>query len=352
MGMSPVRLASLFCVFLLIALGLGYPVLNRYDPRQTPGLTDVQSYAALVTGGPVAGPAHLRFRVLLPWIATPFYHFAQGRLGSWDPTIFGLLCADSLFVAATGLLIVALGMRLQVPTQAKTRLEWATHYPVSLIAGLLYFVNFAVPNLRLTGLVDAGEGFFFAALLWALARRQFFLLPVIGVLGALTKESFVPLSIVFTAVWWLMARKKQTSKLLSAAWIANSWLASFIAIAWIQWRITGEVVSPVSFAASLHGNDDYLRHIAASVIDRNLWYIFIWLLPLALPKLRALRKTWLIPTAATAASVFIFDAYYGGEPGTVGRELFSVAGPILSLSAAAFLCNPETISSAGIKAGP
>jgi hypothetical protein len=273
-------------------------------------------------------------------------------LGSWDPIVFGLLCADSLFVAATGLLIVALGVRLQFPTQTKTRLEWATHYPVSLIAALLYFVNFAVPNLRLTGLVDAGEGFFLVALLWALAQRQFFLLPFIGVLGALTKESFVPLSIVFTAVWWLMARRKPTSKLLSAAWIANSWLASFIAIAWIQWRITGEVVSPLSFAASLHGNDGYLHHIAASVIDRNLWYIFIWLLPLALPKLRALPKTWLIPTAATAALVFILDAYYGGVPGTVGRELFSVAGPILSLSAAAFLCNPETISSSGIKVGP
>lgn len=111
-------------------------------------------------------------------------------------------------------------------------------------------------------------------------------------------------------------------------------------------------MSPVSFAASLHGNDGYLHHIAASVIDRNLWYIFIWLLPLALPKLPGLPKTWLIPTAATAASVFIFDAYYGGAPGTVGRELFSVAGPILSLSAAAFLCNPETISSSGIKVGP
>ena len=32
------RLALLFCVFFLIACGLGYPILNRFDPRQTPGL--------------------------------------------------------------------------------------------------------------------------------------------------------------------------------------------------------------------------------------------------------------------------------------------------------------------------
>src|ERR1039458_9415413 len=37
------RVALLFCVFFLIACGLGYPVLNRFDPRQTPGLSDVRS---------------------------------------------------------------------------------------------------------------------------------------------------------------------------------------------------------------------------------------------------------------------------------------------------------------------
>ena len=40
------RLALLFCVFFLIACGLGYPILNRFDPRQTPGLSDVKTYAA------------------------------------------------------------------------------------------------------------------------------------------------------------------------------------------------------------------------------------------------------------------------------------------------------------------
>jgi hypothetical protein len=33
------RLALLFCVFFLIACGLGYPILNRFDPRQTPALS-------------------------------------------------------------------------------------------------------------------------------------------------------------------------------------------------------------------------------------------------------------------------------------------------------------------------
>src|ERR1700688_4115983 len=77
------RLALLFCVFFLIACGLGYPILNRFDPRQTPGLSDVKIYASLVTGtatgtaSPDAG--HIRFRVLVPWLAKPFYRLAHGR---------------------------------------------------------------------------------------------------------------------------------------------------------------------------------------------------------------------------------------------------------------------------------
>lgn len=154
------RLGSLFCLFFLISWGLGYPILNRYDPRQAPGLSDVRTYAALITGTVGVDAGHVRFRVLVPGLAKPFYQLAKGRVVSWDPAMFGLLAADSLFVAATAALLVLLG----------------THqlgsYAVSLVASLLYLVNFAVPNLRLAGLVDAGEGFFLLVLLWSLSERQ------------------------------------------------------------------------------------------------------------------------------------------------------------------------------------
>lgn len=38
--------------------------------------------------------------------------------------------------------------------------------------------------------------------------------------------------------------------------------------------------------------------------------------------------------------LFLLDSGYGAAPGTVGRELFIVAGPMLSLSAATFICGP------------
>lgn len=322
--LSLTRIAGLYCLFFLIAWGLGYPILNRYDPRQTPGLTDVKGYAAIVAGSIQPSAGHVRFRVLVPWIGRPFYRLAQGNVGSWDPVRFGLLTADSLFVAATALLIVVLGSR-----------QFGS-YAVSLIASLLYFCNFAVPNLRLTGLVDAGEGFFLLALLWSLTELKLWALPFIAALGALSKESFVPISVAFTAAWWLVSEKDFRSWRLATS-IVSSWIASLAAIVGVQSWITGQFANPIDFVLALHGNHQYLRHFLASLADRNLWYIFVWLLPLGIPHLGRFPKSWLIPTAAATAMVFVLDGYYGGEAGTVGRALFSVAGPLLAMSAASFL---------------
>ena len=323
--LTTARLAGLFCLFFLISWGLGYPILNRYDPRQTPGLADTKTYAALVTGTANVETGHVRFRVLVPWLARPFYQLARGCVVSWDPAMFGLLAVDSLFVAATALLMVLLGTR-----------QFGS-YAVSLVAALLYLVNFAVPNLRLQGLVDAGEGFFLLALLWSLCERRWWALPVIGVLGAMTKESFIPFSIVFTAAWWFAVRKDSSSPVRSAVWNLTSWASSFATMMGLQWWVGGSFTSPIHFAATLHGNHEYVRHFASSLWDRNFWYIFLWLLPAAIPNLKRFPRSWLIPTGATSMVVFVLDGYYGGAPGTVGRALFSVAGPLLSLSSALLL---------------
>ncbi len=343
------RLALLFCIFFLIACGLGYPILNRFDPRQTPGLSDVKTYAALVTGESIADTRqssddlrYRRFRVLLPWVAEPFYRLARGRLATWDPVMFGLLVADSLFVAGTAVLIVVIGNR-QLGSSA-----------VGLIGALLYLVNFAVPNLRLVGLVDAGEGFFVLALLWSLSEFELWTLPVIAVLGALTKESFIPFSVVLTSTWWLTTRRDrgfrrksdQNSErnrarnlsLPDAAWIVTSWVLGFAALIGLQWSIRGNYVSPLQFGLAIHRGGG--SHFAVSLRDRNLWYIFLWLLPTAIPNLKRFPKSWLIPIGATCAMALLLDAYFGGAPAAGsawGRELFSIAGPMLSLSSASLL---------------
>ncbi len=249
--------------------------------------------------------------------------------------MFGLLVADSLFVAGTAVIIVILGVTLgsgQLQLQSPA---------VGLVGALLYLLNFAVPNLRLVGLVDAGEGFFLLAVLWSLSEGELWVLPVIAMLGALTKESFIPFSIVMTSAWWFSTRagrnQRRGSFLPEAAWILLSWALSLVAMIALQWTITGRFVSPLAFGLALHGGGDYLRSFAASLSDRNLWYVFFWLLPTAIPNLKRLPGTWLIPVGATCAMAFVLNGYFGGAPGTIGRALFSIAGPILSLSSALLL---------------
>jgi hypothetical protein len=327
------RLALLFCVFFPIACGLGYPILNRFDPRQAPGLSDVKTYAALVTGAAVVDAEDMRFRrfrVLVPWVARPFYRLARGRLATWDPVMFGLLVADSLFVAGTAVLIVVMGSRKLGNPAA------------GLVGALLYLVNFAVPNLRLVGLVDAGEGFFLLALLWSLSECDLWALPVIALLGALTKESFIPFSIVLTTAWWFSTRGERNrlygNHVSSAAWILSSWLLSLGAMIGLQWSITGSYLSPLQFGVALHRGGG--SHFAVSLHDRSLWYIFLWLLPTAIPNLKRFPKSWLIPVGATCALALVLDAYFGGAPAAGsawGRALFSIAGPVLSLSSALLL---------------
>ena len=337
---SAAKLAFLFVLFFLIALGLGYPVLNRYDPRLTPGLSDVKIYAQMARGSNGVESAfdpetdHFRFRVLVPWIARPIGRLARGHIGTWDPVMFSLLSVDSGFIAATAVLIVLMGAR------------YLGNSAVGLLGAFLYLVNFAVPNLRLAGLVDAGEGFFLLALLLVLAESRLWTLPVIAILGTLTKESFVPLSIAFGAGWWLALRvssrgtKETAARAASrnlAVWLAVALAASVATFAGLHRAIEGRFVNPLEFGAGLHRGHDYFAHFVASLADRQFWYIFVWLLPTAIPRLKQVSRPWLWASGAACAMAFTLDAYYGGAPGTVGRVLFTAAGPVLSLSSAMLL---------------
>src|SRR5215210_642072 len=94
---SPERLTIryfllLWPLFFAICLGLGYPALKRYDPRATQGLSDTYKYYAMVTGADDSNSKELfRCRVLVPYVARPFYWFAQTYLHPVNPVFFALL---------------------------------------------------------------------------------------------------------------------------------------------------------------------------------------------------------------------------------------------------------------------
>lgn len=325
------RVALLFVLFFCICFGLGYPMLNRVDWRKAPGgLDDVLTYAALVTAPPVADARdHTQFRLLVPYLARPVYRVVQGRIGSWDPVMFALQVVDALFVSGTVTLLMLLVCDVG-------------GYAVGLGSALLYLLNFAVPNLRLVGLVDAGEAFFLLAVIWCMMRERYWPLPVCAVLGGLTKESFALFLIVITLVWWLCSRRsmpkpRAAAAWIAGAWIAGAWIAAFAAMETVQWMVLGSYHSLMRFGMGLHQNSEYVRHFVDSLGDRNLWYVFFWLLPLSVPRMRRLPLAWRAATLAASGMAFVLDAYYGGQPGTIGRALFTVTGPLLTASTALLL---------------
>jgi hypothetical protein len=338
MKISRRRTIFLFLFFYLICLGLGYPSLNRVDWRKGPsGLTDVEVYAQMVVSTPSLDPDvdnHMQYRILLPYMARPIYHLAENRLGTWDPIMFGLLVVNSLFVAGTVVLLAAV-----VSSQMG--------YVVGLGSAFIYLLNFAVPNLRLVGLIDAGEGFFLMAVTWSLWEGELWILPILGFLGAMAKESFVPFLLVFTLSWWLYSRKANANPAASAAWTVASWVAAFAGVAVAQWIVLGVFRSPLRFGLSMHHNTAYLSHFLHSLADRRLWYIFVWLLPLSLFRLRQLPAYWRFACLTTSITAFAMDAYYGGDPGTIGRALFTIVGPLLSASVALLLL-PENVREAQV----
>lgn len=318
----------LWFLFFLICFSLGYPTLNRYDPRTAPGTSDSAVYYELVTSGPAAVEGHMRFRVLVPFVARPFYWLARGRVGSWNPAFFGLLMANALFTATTAYLLVVVGYRqVRIPATA-------------LVGAMLYLLNFGTANIWLSGFVDSGEGCLLMIVAWTLLSERWWPLPFWGVLGALAKESFVPLSIVYGATWWLVARHQRASAVSRGAWIALMAGSGLVTITVLQSMVTRHIVWPWEFAAAMNSGSGYAQHLASSVLDRNFWYIFGWLLPLGVWRLRHLPRAWIFASVSAAAMGLLLNAYYGGAPGTVARVSFNIAGPLLSLSVAILFCGP------------
>lgn len=326
------QLLLVWVLLFLICLGLGYSTLNRYDPRNVN--PDTIQYHNMVTGGPRAAEGHMRFRVLVPLLARPFYRVASGRVGSWNPVFAGLLVANSLLTASTAFLLLLV---------AYAQLG---DYVLALLGAALYLLNFATANLRLAGLIDSGEGFFLMAIVWSLFSGRMYLLPLWAVLGALSKETFVPFAIVFGGTWWLVANRRDRASRNQLIWIGAMAFVALSTVTVLQAVISGHLIWPWAFAWSMDSRSNYAANLVASLLDRNFWYVYAWLLPLGVWRLHRLPSAWVWASATTALSAFALNAYYEGQPGTVGRAVFSIAGPLLSLSVAILL---GSASPAGVR---
>jgi predicted membrane protein DUF2079 len=326
-GLQCIRqFALLWILFFLICFGLGYPTLKRYQPNHTEGLSDTAAYYQLVTGGRLQRPRADVFegRILIPFLAKPFSWFAKSYLAGWEPVFFGLLIANSFFCATAAILLFSIGRHI------------GQNSSVALLAAMLYLLNFAIANLQLAGLVDSGEACLLLAVTWSLLAGRWWMLPLCGVAGVLSKETFMPVAAIFSIVWWIVLEDPHKSRLARFGWIVAMILLSNATIILLHYTLHSHIVWPWQIASAMNSGSDYLLALLRCISDRSFWYIFVWLLPLGVWRLKCLPRPWVVASNVTALAVLALGAY-SDMAGTVGRPIFNTIGPMLSLSTAIFL---------------
>jgi hypothetical protein len=332
--------ALLWVLFFLICLGLGYPILNRYDPGKLAGTSDVNQYRNIVVGqkskraaegvGVLAriGQQENYYRVLVPYVAKPFYWLARGRVDSWDPALVGLLVASSIFTATTAFVLVAIGCSL------------GFEFSTSLVGAFIFLLNFCVSNMYLVGLVDSAEACFLILIVWSLLKGRWFLLPLWGVFGALGKETFAPLSVMLVFGWWLAGTGHGRLRIIRLGWIAALGIAGIATVTVMMSSLAGGLVLPWQFAATMRSSTGFFTGLRGCLTEHTFLYVFVWLLPLGLLRIRQFPRTWSLAVAVAFSGALLLGAYNNAE-GNTTRALFNIAGPLLSLSVAMLLTGSQ-----------
>jgi hypothetical protein len=310
----------LYILFFVICLGLGYPTLNRYDPRRAGNIDSVQYYG-LVMGSPQDVEGRGRYRVLVPYLSKPLYLVVKGHVGTWDPVFLSLLVTNSAFTAASAYLLVHLGWKA------------LSNPAIALLGGTLYLLNFTVPNGHLAGLVDASEGFLILAVAVTLLADRWWPLPILGIVGALAKETFVVLATAFAASWWLTTAHSDRSRFRRLAWVAAMGLAGLATVSGVQSLVSGVMVWPWMVMGAARSDVGYFTGLLGCLTERSFWYVLGWLLLLGLWQLRRLPQPWVLASVGAALAALHLGAYHNAG-GNVARAMFNASGPVLSLSLA------------------
>ena len=320
-------------LFFLICLGLGYPAVQRYDPRRTEGLSDAAVYYRMVAGEKIEA-REMRFRVLVPYIARPFHALARKFIEPERAVYASLLISNAIFCAVSACLLVALGRRITGNTAT------------ALLAATLYLLNFAVMNLQLAAMVDAGEACILLAVTLTLFSGRWWLLLVWGVLGTLAKETFVPLATVFALGWWFVAYRNRPHRWRSLLPIIAMITVMVATVGILRSTIAGNMAISDMLEQTHAGSGGFGGRLSV-LFSPTVWYVFIWLLPLGAIRLNRLPRPWVLASLLSGVAVLI-PGIYRDIGGNLARTLFDVLGPLLSLSAAIWLTEPGKSTATGV----
>jgi len=164
---------------------------------------------------------------------------------------------------------------------------------------------------------------------------RWWLLPLWGLLGALAKETFLPLAGVLVLVWWYVEYRQGHNRVSRLLPISAMLIVALATIIVLRSAIPGAGFVGDVFAKT-HAGSGRFSGLAGAMFSRTFWYVFIWLLPLGLVRLNRLPRPWLFASIFSALTALVLGVYRD-IGGNVTRPMFDVIGPLLSLSAAIFL---------------
>jgi len=321
---KPIALILWGSLLFSICFGLGYPTLGRYDPTADPGLSDSLQYFRLVQQGPQAAVGHWKYRILVPYLAKPVYWVVRGRLGNWNPVSFALLIVNSVFCAAAAFIVSLLAYQV------------SANGTVAIAAAFAYLLNFLVSNFHLSGLVDSAEAFLFALLTGTLISRKWILLPVIGLLMGLAKETSVPIAFVFAATWvWIESPPQKTK---AFAEIILMTIIGLVTVLIVRSVIDQTLVTPWHIAAQERTSTSTLHNLLGVIGGWKFWLALIWLPFLAFAAKR-FQKGWFYGAIAAALAAFVLSVF-NDAGGNAARPIFNVLGPLFTIS---FALMPELL---------
>jgi len=313
----------IWSVFFLIAIGLGYQSVTRYDPAQSSFIDDSKIYSEIVLNGSQGITSdHRSTRLLVPFLARAVYSLIEGNIGLWNPVQFSLLAVASFFCASIVLMMISICKLLFEDER------------VGIIAGLIFYANFSISNLYLSGLVDSAEAFFLLCVIYALLHKKLILLPIIAILGTLSKETFLPVGSLIITIWWLyemcIDKKINYRNLLHI--VSFILISSVIVIALKSYSLD-KLTLLLEFSEGMK-KESFSSFDRILVAIRRFSYAYIWLLPLSLFRIKLLPKPWLLSAIISSIMILLMGWWIGASGAAISRYMFNMVGPLLSISIA------------------
>ena len=156
-------------------------------------------------------------------------------------------------------------------------------------------------------------------------------------MGCLIKEIFFPISVIFL-LGWLAADYYKTKKIKTIVLI-NCLVFSClcgITIIVLQIYFYGFLINPWKYIPGAMTHDQYRGVNFFATLGRFM-YVFIWLLPLAFFNLNILPFKLKLALALSSVLVLVLTWWIGASGLGIGRNLFSLIGPAMCISAAVTL---------------